>query len=345
MRSSSPFANQCGPAQPEHVRSQRQNGSARRILILDNDEQLLHRWARSLTEGGFEVEVASNDQVGLSLVLTGQFDVVIIDHKFGSQRLTGLDVLTASKMKGCRARCVYVAADGSVELGSLAATRGADCCLDKPVQLRRLFEVVNCMADEGPSVQTQLFRKGTARGGPIVIALLEKVKKCEKGRVTHDHLENEVQGLLARTVCSDLTPVEFIGCSRALKAARHSAGLTGIRKHLEWTIEASARATGQSLIFEILGQATNCVHAREVEMCRDGRDLLAELADLHLSFWDCKRATVMRKIILALAAGQKLTALSRDLGYAHEGSITHALLAARGESTVSHATTAGDKRL
>lgn len=53
--------------------------SAKRVLIVEDERPLAHALELKLTHEGFETQVANNGQEGINLIMSGDFDVVLLD--------------------------------------------------------------------------------------------------------------------------------------------------------------------------------------------------------------------------------------------------------------------------
>jgi DNA-binding response OmpR family regulator len=68
---------------------------SKKILIIEDEEALLDIYVTLLKEEGFEVDGARDGQEGLDKMLTGGYDLVLLDIIM--PRLNGRDVLTKYK--------------------------------------------------------------------------------------------------------------------------------------------------------------------------------------------------------------------------------------------------------
>lgn len=65
---------------------------SKRILIIDDDASVRTLFHDSLSEDGYEVEVASDGQSGLTLIQNGGFDLVLLDVML--PKIDGIGILT-----------------------------------------------------------------------------------------------------------------------------------------------------------------------------------------------------------------------------------------------------------
>src|SRR5512147_973290 len=102
----------------------------RRVLVVDDEENLRLLVRTILRREGLEVEVASSGEQALALVETFGPDVILTDVRM--PRMGGLDLLTTLKAKGNDAVVIVMSAYGNVDLAIEAMKAGAYDYLQKP---------------------------------------------------------------------------------------------------------------------------------------------------------------------------------------------------------------------
>jgi two-component system, OmpR family, response regulator QseB len=107
-----------------------------RLLLVEDDRELVELLAAALRDEGYTVDVALDGQRGLHLGLTRPYDVVIIDR--GLPALDGLDLLVRLRAKSVRARALILTALGTVHDRIDGLDAGADDYLVKPFDLDEL---------------------------------------------------------------------------------------------------------------------------------------------------------------------------------------------------------------
>jgi CheY-like chemotaxis protein len=123
-------------------------GNSKRILVIDDEEDILNLFSKVLSFLGYEVVVASSGTEGLNLFLTNPFDLVITEFQ-----MPGMDGWTlASHIKNRFPNTPVVMITGQVNDGVMEKIKGSsvDCVMFKP---SRLEETVRKMLDAG-SIQT-----------------------------------------------------------------------------------------------------------------------------------------------------------------------------------------------
>jgi DNA-binding NtrC family response regulator len=102
-----------------------------RILIVDDEENLLPLFKRILEKEGYEVECAASAEAALRHLKHQWFDLVISDWNMSG--MNGLDLLKESKAVHPALRFVMLTAFGQGGWGTAAIQNGASDYLVKPV--------------------------------------------------------------------------------------------------------------------------------------------------------------------------------------------------------------------
>jgi two-component system response regulator MprA len=107
-----------------------------RILVVDDDRALRDALRRSLSLGGYEVEVAENGQHGLSQIAAGAPDAIVLD--VGMPDIDGLEVCRRLREAGNRVPVLMLTARDAVEDRIEGLDAGADDYLVKPFDVGEL---------------------------------------------------------------------------------------------------------------------------------------------------------------------------------------------------------------
>lgn len=107
-----------------------------RLLLVEDDRELVELLSAVLRSEGHVVDVAFDGQRGLHLALTRPYDVVVIDR--GLPVLDGLDLLTRLRSRAVRTQALVLTAMGSVHDRIDGLDAGADDYLTKPFDLGEL---------------------------------------------------------------------------------------------------------------------------------------------------------------------------------------------------------------
>lgn len=111
--------------------------TAPRVLVVEDDPQLLTMLTRLLAEEGYEVDQATDGQRGLHLGLTRHYDVLLIDRRLPA--VDGLDLLGRLRGRGVVTPTLMLSALGNPadRVGGLDA--GAEDYLAKPFDIDELL--------------------------------------------------------------------------------------------------------------------------------------------------------------------------------------------------------------
>jgi two-component system, NtrC family, response regulator AtoC len=109
----------------------------RRVLVVDDEENLRLVVRTFLKRDGYEVEVASSGEEALALVETFGPDVILTDVRM--PRMGGLDLLATLKAKGNEATVIVMSAYGNVDLAIEAMKAGAYDYLQKPFKAEEVL--------------------------------------------------------------------------------------------------------------------------------------------------------------------------------------------------------------
>lgn len=103
----------------------------RKILIIDDEINMLHMLEAMLTKGGYEVSLAENGRAALAQVQQKHFDFILCDVRM--PELDGLGFLRAAKEKYLGdTTVIMMSAYGSVDLALEAMKEGAYDFISKP---------------------------------------------------------------------------------------------------------------------------------------------------------------------------------------------------------------------
>ncbi|WP_431873467.1 response regulator transcription factor [Amycolatopsis sacchari] len=113
------------------------NGQAPRVLVVEDDPQLLAMLTRLLTEEGYDVDEAADGQRGLHLGLTRDYDVLLLDR--GLPAVDGLDLLARLRGRGVVTPTLILSALGNPADRVVGLDAGAEDYLAKPFDIEELL--------------------------------------------------------------------------------------------------------------------------------------------------------------------------------------------------------------
>ena len=180
-----------------------------RVLVVDDDRQLLRALRIALSARGYEVTVAQDGTAGLAAAQNSPPDLVIVD--LGLPDLDGVSVVHA--LRGWSAAPIIVLSARMTEQSKInALDAGADDYVTKPFGMGELLARIraalrrNTGSDQLPVVVTEAFtvdlsakRVTSADGAQIRLTptewhLLEVLVRNPDRLVTHQQLLHEVWG-------------------------------------------------------------------------------------------------------------------------------------------------------
>src|SRR5437660_7489161 len=102
----------------------------RRVLVVDDEENIRLVLRTLLKKNGYDVEVADSGEAALPLVDSFGPDVIITDVRM--PKMSGLDLLATLKAKNALATVIVMSAYGSIDLALEAIQAGAYDYVAKP---------------------------------------------------------------------------------------------------------------------------------------------------------------------------------------------------------------------
>ena len=150
-----------------------------RVLIVEDEPRISAFIAKGLSADGFNTTVAADGPSGLDFVLTGDFDVMILD--IGLPGMDGFEVLRQMRAQGSALPVIVLTARDSVSDTVSALEGGADDYMPKPfrfaellarvrLRLRQSNDQPNAWADtlQAGAVSLDLRTRQATVGGKVV---------------------------------------------------------------------------------------------------------------------------------------------------------------------------------
>ena len=131
---------------------------SKRILIVDDEQQLCGQLRRFFEGKGFQVFTAYDGGSAIALVRSTDVDVVLLDLRLPDQ--SGLEVLQQIKAEYPGTGVIIITGHGDVDTAVNAIQLRADNFVLKPVNLKTLLAVVERVLDSYLSRQEVLFLRG-----------------------------------------------------------------------------------------------------------------------------------------------------------------------------------------
>lgn len=163
----------------------------RRILLVDDEQRILGFVSRGLRNEGYDVELASTGEEGLTLALSGGYDLVILDLLMPG--LDGASVLRTLLHRRPKQMVIVLSCLSDTASKVAMLELGADDYLAKPFSLTELVARVHARFRSSPRVN--MFRLA---GGRVVLDLDRQVAETPARRVRLTQREVLLLGELAR---------------------------------------------------------------------------------------------------------------------------------------------------
>lgn len=133
-----------------------------RILIVDDEPEMVRGLADNLRFEGYQTLAATNGKDGLALALQEGPDLILLDVMM--PELSGWDVLRALRQKGLDVPVIMLTARGEEVDRVLGLELGADDYVTKPFSLRELLARVRAVLRRpGPRQKVEEFAFGDVR--------------------------------------------------------------------------------------------------------------------------------------------------------------------------------------
>ncbi|PID76949.1 MAG: hypothetical protein CSB24_03995 [Deltaproteobacteria bacterium] len=170
------------------------------VLIIDDEENMLHMLAAMLGKNGYDVTVSSEPQQGVQLIRNGCFDFVLCDVKMPG--MDGIEVLESLAGMDEMPTIIMMSAYGSIDLAISAMKAGAYDFISKPFKKDEVLLALK-KAEE---------REGLRKENRILKEEIKKVRgKSGFGRMLWASKKMDELVQLARKVAAYDSPVLITG--------------------------------------------------------------------------------------------------------------------------------------
>jgi len=112
-----------------------------KVLIIDDEKQILDSLSSILRDEGFQVFTAREGREGLELFDTARPEIVLLD--IWMPGLDGLQVLKMIKEKEKEAIVIVISGHGTISTAVEAVKMGAYDFLEKPLSIDKVLEVIS----------------------------------------------------------------------------------------------------------------------------------------------------------------------------------------------------------
>ena len=163
-----------------------------KLLLVEDDLDLIHALSRVLSTEGFEVTCCANGLEALAMLGRKRFEVVLLDLSLPG--MDGLEVLEHLRAEGSRVPVLIMTARGAVEDKVLGLNIGADDYLTKPFDNQELTARLKALARRSLGVKELrcgLLRIDAASGlvyrGPVPMELPARELALLKALMERSH--------------------------------------------------------------------------------------------------------------------------------------------------------------
>ena len=156
-----------------------------KILIVEDDENIISLLKRGFEEEGFTVETATDGEDGEYLATTNPYDVIILDWMLPIK--SGIEILQSLKENDITIPTIMLTAKDSIDDKVEGLSTGADDYLSKPFSFKELHARV-----------LALYRRSVSGGGNIIsiknitIDIDKKIVKKDNEELTLTQKEYEL---------------------------------------------------------------------------------------------------------------------------------------------------------
>jgi DNA-binding response OmpR family regulator len=111
-----------------------------RILIADDEREVVEIMKKFLSRRGFSVDIAFDGKNALESIKANHYDLIFLDENM--PELTGLEIVEDVRKNGFAQKIVMITGYPEIR-EDFAKLIGVDDYIEKPINLQRIEEVVN----------------------------------------------------------------------------------------------------------------------------------------------------------------------------------------------------------
>lgn len=117
-----------------------------RLLFVDDEPAIRSALEAFLSAREYEVDLAEDFEGAVSLLMTRQYDAVITDLRLSARNRTeGLEIIGLARERLPDAKVMLLTGYGSASVEKEARARGADRCVQKPIPLVELEQLLRTL--------------------------------------------------------------------------------------------------------------------------------------------------------------------------------------------------------
>src|SRR5512133_445173 len=128
-----------------------------KILVIDDEKSIRNTLKDILGFEGYQVEMAENGMIGINLVKSTDFDIILCDIKM--PEMDGLEVLEQIRKIKPESTVVMISGHGTIDTAVEAIKKGAFDFIEKPLDLNRLLITLRNASDKTALVKETIILK------------------------------------------------------------------------------------------------------------------------------------------------------------------------------------------
>jgi len=117
--------------------------SIKKILIVDDEEQICALFDIYLSDLGYQVVQAQDGVEALDIIAAESPDLAFIDIKMPN--MNGIDLMDALNEQGSKLPVIIISGFSTESLAREALAKGAFDYIGKPIELTRVSEIISCV--------------------------------------------------------------------------------------------------------------------------------------------------------------------------------------------------------
>jgi two-component system nitrogen regulation response regulator NtrX len=138
-----------------------------KILIVDDEELIRETLKDILEHEGYQVEEASDGQMGINLIKKNSFDLILCDIKM--PKVDGMEVLDKAMEIAPDVPVIMISGHGTVETAIEAAKKGAFDFITKPPDLNRMLITIRNALDKSTLItEARTLKRKVAKTREII---------------------------------------------------------------------------------------------------------------------------------------------------------------------------------
>ena len=129
-----------------------------KILVVDDERSIRNSLREILSDEGYEVEVAEDGAIGLSMASKGRYNVIFCDIKMPN--MDGMEFLSKISEEGTDAAVVMISGHGDIATAVECIKKGAFDFIEKPLDLNRILITIKNATEKVSLVkETRILKK------------------------------------------------------------------------------------------------------------------------------------------------------------------------------------------